>query len=59
MSIKTQIRVEKVETVSKYYPDYHIHYKDYRGDFTFKLDESTFRQFISESDEIINCTEKI
>ena len=59
MSIETKVKVKKVETVSKYYPEYHCLFKDYRGEYIIKLDESTARQFVSELDKTINFTEKV
>ena len=57
--MKTDLKVERVETDSKYYPMYHVITNDHRGKHTLKLDESTARLLVSELDVKINCTEKI
>ena len=57
--MKTDLKVERVETDSKYYPMYHVITNDHRGKHVLKLDESTARLLVSELDVKINCTEKL
>ena len=57
--MKTDLKVEKVETDSKYYPMYYVTVSDYRGKHILKLDERTARLLVSELDRKINFTEKI
>ena len=57
--MKTTVRVERVETASKYYPEVHLHFKDYRGNITIKLDEKTARLLVTDLDVKINWTEKV
>lgn len=57
--MKTSVKVERVETSSKYYPEVHLHLKDYRGSNIFKMDEQTARLLIEQLDSKVNWTQKI
>ena len=57
--MRTSVKVERVETNSKYYPEVHLHFKDYRGNTTIKLDEKTARLLVTDLDVKINWTQKI